>query len=160
MNDALPSVGRSFERRWIEQTDRANRTHDNGGFEEAAEIYEMAIDEARSRFLDAGITGAYCSDVVPMVIVSAANAARNHDALNDGRTGSECLSAAARILVDALGDKTTHRNLRAASMQHLPRLLNELAQRSQRSGIAAEIAADATRTIHDAARSFLRTRLQ
>ncbi|MEO1029561.1 MAG: hypothetical protein AAFX02_10955, partial [Pseudomonadota bacterium] len=66
---------------------------------------------------------------VPMMIVSAGNAARNWESAGRADMGFNQLTAGARIFIQALKSRSAHTALKGAVCQGFSRLLNEIEER-------------------------------
>lgn len=116
----------SIDDRWKDVTERANGAFGDKRFAEAAGLYQSAAREALAVFDGSSANqGLNAEHAVPMLIVSAANSARNHRELADLRAVENEFQAAAEVLVSALSDATGPSALRDACCRHLPMLLTE-----------------------------------
>lgn len=125
-----PQHTADFDSRWKKLTSDGNNAHEDGNTSEANGCYALAYHEARMIFANAwngdqNIAWA----AAPMMVVSAANAARNWEA--DGRPdmGINQLTACARIFIQCLKSTSAHQDLKAAVAQHMSRLLAVLNER-------------------------------
>lgn len=117
---------RSFDARWKDVTDQANDLSTSNQAELAAEYYAQATHEARRHFLLATFSGEHAGDVVPMMVVSAGNAASNLCVLGRPKDASFQLEAAAQVILETLEDPLAATELVQACVMHLPRLYVEL----------------------------------
>lgn len=116
------------EEAWRRATDRANSEFARRGFRLAEAGYSDAYHEARMIFAKAwNGRGDLASRAAPMLVVSAANAARNLAASGRAAQGAGELISAAEIFTKALASQRAEPALKDACAEHLPRLLAELA---------------------------------
>lgn len=115
-----------FDTRWAQLTETANELFTAERFDQATVHYRRALDEAETLFEAAVTVGKHADDVVPMLLVSAANAARNHVMTHDRRMAFAQLERAALACLSALGRLDVPNGLTRAIVAHLPRLFIEL----------------------------------
>ena len=115
----------TFDRTWREATAAANRTFDTGDFERAAELYSGAYHEARLRFAEAWNGVDYLAPhAAPMMVVSARNAARNLLRKGETKAAADQIISAISIFVEAISSRRADPALKAACVQHMPRLIS------------------------------------
>ena len=114
------------ETRWAQLTETANELFAAERFAKATVHYRQALDEAEMQFETALTIGKHAEDVVPMLLVSAANAARNHAMVGDRQMAFAQLERAALVCLSALANADTPNCLTHAMVAHLPRLFIEL----------------------------------
>ena len=116
---------------WKDHTQRGNDAFNGKDYDGAGKHYERAWQEARTRFTTAraGFPEEQLADVVPMVVVSAANMADNWARRGDHGRAEATNRAALDLICDAIRDRATPKDMRGVCLMHLHRALLELVER-------------------------------
>ena len=113
-----------FGVRWKDLTRQANAQFEVEDYAAAGKLYALAYQEAAEIFsVSRNEHGNRAHEVVPMLAVSAANAANNACRKNDADAAAGAFVQAVDIFVGTLESATAPKVLKAACARHLPRLL-------------------------------------
>lgn len=134
------SIEAGFGARWKALTRQANAHFDAEDYDASGALYAQAGQEAATMFAMVwNAAGDRAHEAVPMLAVSAANAANNACRQNDADAAGDAFVNVIDVLVGALESPTAPKPLKAACAQHLPRLLVQF------KAIIDETGADETR---------------
>ena len=124
-----------FGARWKVLTRRANALFDAEDYEAAGTLYDLACQEAEEIFTAAWhADGDKAHEAVPMLAVSAANAANNACRRNDADAAGGAFVQAVETFVGALESPTAPKPLKMACARHLPRLLVQFKAKIEEMG--------------------------
>lgn len=113
-----------FGARWKGLTRQANAHFDAQDYAAAGKLYALACQEAAEIFSVArNADGDRAHEVVPMLAVSAANAANNACRQNDADAAGDAFVEVVDTFVGTLESATAPKALKMACARHLPRLL-------------------------------------
>ena len=124
-----------FGARWRVLTRRANALFDAEDYEAAGTLYALACQEAEKIFTAAWhADGDRAHEAVPMLAVSASNAANNAGRQNDADAAGGAFIEAVDSFVSALESPSAPKPLKTACARHLPRLLVQFKAKIEEMG--------------------------
>lgn len=144
----------SFDSLWRKLTTIGNQAFEAGDAEGAKDSYDLAHREARRLFTDAWVGATPAEAAAAILLVSASNAARNHDRHSNADAAFRELSSAARIFMRALESPVPTVTLKHACARYLGYLLADVAERCSESEDAALKYKNLTAEIHMAVSEY------
>jgi len=111
-----------MRRIWERTTTAANLLYDRARHVEAQAAYDQCLNISQSSFKLMVSTNDEQRHILPMLIVSIANSARNLDAMNRREDAQRLLADYLEIIATPIYDQITSDEVKESILQHLPRL--------------------------------------
>lgn len=139
---------------WKMLTEMAHTALDAGDMNQAHDLYDRALVEARQRF-HADRSPDTLADAPPILVTASANAAECHDRMGDPRHAVLMTSEALHAIRAAMSDTSEHPAFRQACFHHLKLALFEYAERAEIAGVAPTTFKEVALHIREAALCYL-----